>query len=117
MIDLLERDTRAALEELHAERARREGRPRERGESEALSHRLANLSLAVQRIERMRRGKFDDPPPSPPKPIDEDEDDPPQDIDAFRLALARRIDAFVASRTDAGDAEPDDGQRPGEAGP
>jgi len=34
--------------------------------------------------------------------------DSPEDIDAFRLDLARRIDAFVASRTgeDNGGAEP-----------
>jgi hypothetical protein len=32
-----------------------------------------------------------------------DDDDMPEDIDAFRLDLARRIDAFVASRTGAAD--------------
>ncbi len=31
--------------------------------------------------------------------------DMPADIDEFRNELARRIDAFVASRTDEGDAE------------
>jgi hypothetical protein len=35
-----------------------------------------------------------------------DDDDMPEDIDAFRYELARRIDAFVASRTsDDGEAK------------
>src|SRR5207237_10392451 len=34
-----------------------------------------------------------------------DDDDMPEDIDAFRLDLARRIDAFVAARTGKPDCD------------
>ena len=40
---------------------------------------------------------------------DTDDDDMPRDIDEFRRELTRRIDAFVASRTDAGIRDAGDG--------
>jgi len=40
---------------------------------------------------------------------DNDDDDMPRDIDEFRRELTRRIDAFVASRTDAGIRDAGDG--------
>jgi len=45
-------------------------------------------------------------------PIENDDDDMPRDIDEFRRDLARRIDAFVASRTDAADADRDSPSAP-----
>jgi hypothetical protein len=42
----------------------------------------------------------------------DDDNDMPRDIDEFRRDLARRIDAFVASRTDAADAGGDAGPAP-----
>jgi len=45
-----------------------------------------------------------------------DDDDFPTDIDAFRDELARRIDAFIASRADEEDAGGDPDQGAGAAG-
>jgi hypothetical protein len=39
----------------------------------------------------------------------DDDDDMPEDLDAFRYELARRINAFVASRTNEDGAQPDSG--------
>lgn len=105
-IDLLECETRGEIEQLHADRTRNPGQQRKPGESASLARRLSDLSLTVQRIERMRRGLFNDPPPQQ-QGYDEDDDDIPQDIDAFRLDLARRIEAFVASREDDEDGAED----------
>jgi hypothetical protein len=60
---------------------------------------LATLIQAMRALKAMRGHSFTEP-----GPIENDDDDMPEDIDEFRLDLARRIDAFVASRTDAGDA-------------
>ncbi|MDO8878357.1 MAG: hypothetical protein Q8M24_04505 [Pseudolabrys sp.] len=59
-----------------------------------------NLTLLIQSLRALQgmRGAAS----TDTGPIDDD-DDMPRDIDEFRLDLARRIDAFVASRTDAGD--------------
>ena len=53
---------------------------------------------AVDETERLRKGKQ-----SPPD-HDIDDDPVPRDIDEFRRELARRIDALIESRTDAGGA-------------
>jgi hypothetical protein len=45
------------------------------------------------------------PAPTDTGSIDNDYDDMPRDLDEFRHALARRIDAFVASETNADDAD------------
>jgi hypothetical protein len=44
------------------------------------------------------------------------DDDMPEDIDAFRFELARRIDAFVASRTGQADGGTEAAFRPPLAG-
>lgn len=99
IVDLLEAEVRHELDVLQAARTLTAGQPRKRGETESLARTLANLTQAVQRIERMRRGQFNDFPLH--ESSDPDADDIPTDIDEFRHALARRIDAFVASRADA----------------
>jgi hypothetical protein len=45
------------------------------------------------------------PAPTDTGSIDNDYDDMPRDLDEFRHALARRIDAFVASETNTDDAD------------
>jgi hypothetical protein len=68
---------------------------------------LATLAQIVALLNRVRGGA-----PTDTGPIDDDDDDMPADIDEFRRDLARRIDAFVASRTDAGDDRGDAGPAP-----
>jgi hypothetical protein len=67
-----------------------------------------NLTLLIQAM-RALRGMH--PAPTHTE-MTADDDDMPADIDEFRLDLARRIDAFVASRTDAADAGGDAGPAP-----
>jgi hypothetical protein len=59
------------------------------------------LSVLTETLAKLRRLRLRSAPQSGPPDHD---DDMPADIDAFRLDLARRIDAFVASRTNGGDA-------------
>lgn len=65
--------------------------------SDRTARTLATLTQTLRTLHQMRTGK-----PLEPEMIDDD--DMPTDIDEFRRDLARRIDAFVASRIDAGDA-------------
>lgn len=58
---------------------------------------LASLTRVLQTVARMRAGRLRENGSLT-------DDDMPLDLDEFRLDLARRIRAFVASRTGAGDA-------------
>ena len=61
---------------------------------------LATLIQAMRALKEMRGHA------SPDRgPIENDDDDMPRDIDEFRHALARRIEALFASRADSGDAD------------
>ncbi|HZL30742.1 MAG TPA: hypothetical protein VFC54_06735 [Pseudolabrys sp.] len=72
---------------------------------------LATLIQAIRTLKGMRgSGRTDTGPIE-----DDDDDDMPRDIDEFRRDLARRIDAFVASRSDAADADGDSGPAPVDA--
>jgi hypothetical protein len=62
------------------------------------------LSVLTETLGKLRRLRLGSQPQSGP-----DHDDMPADIDEFRDALARRIDAFVASRADGRDAAPNAG--------
>jgi hypothetical protein len=73
---------------------------------------LALLTQTYQHIQRLRAGERLGARPH--GGIDDD-DDMPADIEEFRFELARRIEAFVASRTDAGGAEGDAAARPVDA--
>lgn len=72
--------------------------PRLRSEADGCVRRLAGLTQLVHTLQRIRAEA-----PATKGPTDDD-DDMPRDLDAFRDELARRIDAFVASRPDEADA-------------
>jgi hypothetical protein len=67
---------------------------------------LATLIQAMRALKGMRGNTSTDT-----GPIEDDDDDLPTDIDEFRDALARRIEAFMESRPDEGDIEPADAAR------
>jgi hypothetical protein len=71
--------------------------PRPPADAERAARTLATLTQTLHALQRLRCGL---PPDS-----GSDDDDMPRDIDEFRRELARRIDAFVASRTEPGDAD------------
>jgi hypothetical protein len=60
---------------------------------------LATLTQTLRTLQQMRTGKLI------PTEITRDDDDMPRDLDEFRLALARRIEAFVAAETDDENAD------------
>jgi hypothetical protein len=66
-------------------------------DAERTARTLSSLTETFAKLRRLRLAL------QPPSGL-HDDDDMPADIDAFRLDLARRIDAFVASRTDFGHA-------------
>jgi hypothetical protein len=80
-----------------AVRAHLQGEPRRRAEAERCARTLSILAQTLRSLQQQRCGRSTD---------DETihDDDMPADIDEFRRALARRIEAFVASRADADDA-------------
>jgi hypothetical protein len=91
------------LKELEAEEAARAqlgGAPRLAADAERSARTLSVLTQTLQNLQRLRAATA-----SPQSHIgSNDDDDMPADLDEFRRDLARRIDAFVASRTDGGDA-------------
>ena len=97
----LERIERLVLRELAAEEAAREQLgplPRTSADAQRCAGTLATLTQTLHALARLRGGFLPDQGSS------NDDDDMPANIDDFRNELARRIDAFVASRTDGGDA-------------
>jgi hypothetical protein len=74
--------------------------PRPPADAERSARTLATLTQTLHALARLRAGR----------PADlgaDDDDDMPRDIDEFRRELARRIDAFVASRTEPRPAHAD----------
>jgi hypothetical protein len=97
MLSPAERLEALVVKEIAAEevmRAELETRPRARGESERCARTLSTLAQTLQALQRLRGGAEPGT-----RVCDCDDDDMPEDIDAFRIELARRINAFVASRT------------------
>jgi len=93
---------RAALKELSSVetmRAARKGEPQSPIDAERTARTLASLTATLQKIYRMECA-------APQTQAGSNDDDWPVDTDEFRNELARRINAFVASRTGGGDAEP-----------
>jgi len=91
--DTIARLHRAVLDELAAiETIRKQSR--RAGTSAHITRTLASLTDTLQKLHRLQ------PDHANPGP---DDDEMPADIDEFRNELARRIEAFVAERTDAGD--------------
>jgi len=90
-------------QEVAAEEAVRAGLdalPRSRTEAEKTARTLANLTHTLNLLQRMRAGL-------PAEIGPDDHDDMPRDIDEFRHALARRIEAWAASRIGRGDGAGD----------
>lgn len=93
----VERLYRAVLEELTAVeslRTRLKREPLSAIDAERTARTVSSLTETLQKLQRLQcaapqSGSFDD--------------DMPADIDEFRRELARQIDVFVASRTNAGD--------------
>jgi hypothetical protein len=100
-IERLERAVLAELATIEAMRAAFGTLPQSPRDAERTVRTLGLLSQTLQQLQRMRVAA-----PSSPFGTDHD-DDLPADIDAFRDELARRIDAFVASRTGAAGARGD----------
>jgi len=81
-------DELAVVETLHANL---DGRPQDATGAARTARTLSSLTATLQKLQSLQRT------PANPGP---DHDDMPADIDEFRNELARRIDTFVASRTD-----------------
>jgi len=97
----IERIERLVQRELAAEeavRAQLGPLPRPPADAERAARTLATLTQTLHALQRLRCGL-------PPDSGSDDNDDMPRDIDEFRRELARRIDAFVASRTGSGNAQ------------
>jgi len=97
--DTVERLYRAVREELAAVeslRARLKSEPQSTQDAERTARTLSSLTETLQKLQRLKcavpnTGSHDD--------------DLPADIDEFRNEIARRIEAFVASRIGRGNAE------------
>jgi transposase-like protein len=110
-VALAERMLRALEQEVsavEAMQAHRGGGAQTPADASSAARTLESLTRSLREAQRLRGGFT--------IPAGFDDDDMPRDIDEFRLELARRIDAFVASRADAGAGEgdkPADGDPPG----
>ena len=92
LADTIARLHRAVLDELAAIESLRM-RPRQASSFAHTTRTLASLTETLQKLQRLQ------PEPADHGPNDADI---PTDIDEFRNELARRIEAFVTDRTDAG---------------
>jgi hypothetical protein len=97
-IDHLLRATMRELAGVEAMQAEMKNMPQRPRDAHATAQALASLTETVNKLQRLRCGLVD-------STYDDSDDECPRDLDEFRLALARRIDAFVTSRLDDGDAE------------
>jgi hypothetical protein len=102
----LERAIRTQLAAVERAQARRGGAGRSPQDAERIARILAVLARALKEAQRLR---------APAASVTDDDDDFPADIDELRRELARRIHAFVESRTDRalrGPGEPAGGDGP-----
>jgi hypothetical protein len=88
---------RAVLEELRAVEAMRAKLKRNPVDAERTARTLSSLTETLQKLQRLQC--------TLPETELKDDDDMPADIDEFRDELARRINAFVDSRTGGDDVE------------
>lgn len=95
-IDRLHREAMSQLAEVEALRARTTPAPKD---AERNAHTLSSLTETMRKLQGMRCANH-----APGSTHDDYAYDTPADPDAFRDELARRIDAFIASRANAGDA-------------
>jgi hypothetical protein len=96
LTDTVARIYRAVMDELiavEALRAQLKREPKSSQDAERTARTLSSLTETLQKLQRLQCAV----PQSGPH-----DDDIPADIDEFRTELARRIEAFVASRSDPG---------------
>jgi hypothetical protein len=109
-IERLEQGVLKELATVEALRARLSGEPQRPIDAERTARTLSLLTQTLQHLQRMRAGQM--LAAQPTATDHHHDDDLPADIDAFRLDLARRIDAFVQSELDAQDADARSGPAP-----
>jgi transposase-like protein len=97
-IERIERLVEKELEIEEAARAALGTLPRPPADAERAARTLATLTQVLHALARLRGGLS-------PDVESNDDDDMPRDTDEFRRDLARRIDAWVASRTEPRHAE------------
>lgn len=104
-IDRLERAVLAELATIEAMRTTLGTLPQKSANAARTVRTLSLLTQTLQHLQRLRAGQALQARTG----LNDHDDDMPRDIEQFRRDLARRIDAFVASRTDAsgggGDAD------------
>jgi hypothetical protein len=104
-VERLERAVLAELATIEAMRAAMGTLPQKPPGAARTVRTLSMLTQTLQHLQRLRASEaLAARPPAGKEHDRNDDDDSPRDIDEFRRDLARRIDAFVASRTDAGGA-------------
>jgi len=103
-IERLHRDVLTELAAVERMRAALDAEPQSPLDAERTSRTLSSLTVTLQRIQRMQCGL--------PTTGADNDDDIPADLDAFRDALARRIEAFLASTPDEDAAGETAGARP-----
>jgi predicted transcriptional regulator len=97
LVETIARLHRAVLEELAAVetmRARLKREPQSPVDAERTTRTISGLTETLQKLQRLQCALPEN---------GSDNDDMPADIDEYRRDLARRIDAFVESRTNPGD--------------
>ena len=97
-LDRIERAVLAELATVETMRASLDKEPLRPIDAERTAR---TLSIHAETLAKLRRHRLAAAPHGGP----DHDDDFPADIDAFRIDLARRIDAFVASRTKPADAD------------
>jgi hypothetical protein len=98
---------------VRALRANMKGVPHSPETAGRISHTLANLIASLERLHRLEIGASQH---NGQNSYADNVSDIPADADAFRDELARRIDAFIASRANAADAG-DGAAQPADAAP
>ncbi len=95
----IERQVLHEIADIEAARAQLRGQPRPMREAESTARALTTLTETLQKLQRLRL------PLAAAGQERSMDDDYPEDIDEFRIDLARRIEAFVASQAHAADTE------------
>jgi hypothetical protein len=95
MAEQLEREVEEQLALVRRERVQLGAMPRRSADAESVARTLERLTDTLFKVKQLRSVD------TGARAIDE-YDDIPSDIDEFRHALARRIEAFVESWSDAG---------------
>ncbi|HEY1473372.1 MAG TPA: hypothetical protein VGF53_04755 [Pseudolabrys sp.] len=102
LIDRLEQAVLRELATVETMRASLANEPLRSIDAERTARTLSVLTETHSKLRRLRLA-------AAPQAGSDHDDDLPADLDAFRIDLARRIDAFVASRTKPDDAARDAG--------